>query len=131
MRALLTDFRQGLRSLRKTPGFTAAAVATLALGMTLCTATTAVLNAYLLNDLPYPAADRLFWIRYGAPGGDQPRELERLDWASLDDVIEHPIAWDLDAFYLLGGTHAEMAPGAWVTPGFVEGLAIQPAMGRG
>ena len=131
MSASLTDLRPSLRALLKTPGFTAAAVATLALGMTLCTLTMAVLNAYLLNDLPYPAADRLVWIRYGAPGGDQPRDLERLDWASLDDVLEHPIAWDLDAFYLLGGTHAESAFGAWVTRGFVQGLGIQPAIGRG
>ena len=54
-----------------------------------------------------------------------------LDWRSLDDVIEHPIAWDLDAFYMLGGEHVEMMPGAWVTEGFVRGLGIQPALGRG
>lgn len=99
--------------------------------MTLCTTAMVVVGAYLLNDLPYPAADRLYWIRYGAPGQPQPRGMEKLDWASLDDVIEHPLAWDLDVFYLLGGEHVESVPGAWVTPGFVRGLGIQPAIGRG
>ena len=57
--------------------------------------------------------------------------MEALDWAALDAAIEHTIAWDLDMFYLLGGDHAEAAPGAWVTPGFMQGLGIQPAFGRG
>jgi putative ABC transport system permease protein len=45
-------------------------------------------------------------------------------------VIEHPVAWDLDVFYMIGD-HVESVPGAWVTPGFVQGLGIQPAIGRG
>lgn len=129
--ALMTDLRLGLRSLLKARGFTTTAVVTLGLGITLCTTAMVVVNAYLMNDLPYPAAERLYWIRYSAPGQDQPRGMETLDWGSLDDVIEHPIAWDLDVFYLLGGEHAESIPGAWVTPGFVQGLGIQPAIGHG
>ena len=57
--------------------------------------------------------------------------METLDWSSLSGVIEHPVAWDLDVFYMLGGEHVESVPGAWVTPGFVRGLGIQPAIGRG
>ena len=34
-------------------------------------------------------------------------------------------------FYLVGGDHTEPAPGAWVTPDFVEGLGVRPALGRG
>ena len=131
MSGLLIDLRLAVRSLLKAPGFTAGAVLTLALGMTLCTAAMVAVNAYLLGGLPYPAAERLFGIRYAAPGQDQPQNMEQLDWASLEDTIEHPVAWDLDMFYVLGGEHAESAPGAWVTPGFVQGLGIQPALGRG
>jgi predicted permease len=112
-------------------GFTAAVVLTLALGLALCTTALVVVNAYLFSNLPYPAAERLYTIRYAVPGHDQPRRMETLDWISLSDIIEHPIAWDLDAFYLLGGENAEMVPGAWVTPGFVEGLGIHPVIGRG
>ena len=130
MTAPLTAFRLAARSLVAARGFTTTAVLTLGLGMTLCTTAMVVVGAYLLTDLPYPAADRLHWIRYGAPGQDQPRDMEKLDWASLHDVIEHPVAWDLDVFYMLGD-HVESVPGAWVTSGFVQGLGIQPAIGRG
>jgi putative ABC transport system permease protein len=131
MSSMLTAIRLAGRSLLAARGFTATAIVTLGLGLTLSTTATVVLGAYLLNGLPYPEADRLYWIRYAAPGQDQPRDMAALDWTSLNDVIEHPIAWDLDAFYMLGGEHVEMIPGAWVTPGFVRGLGIQPAIGRG
>jgi putative ABC transport system permease protein len=126
-----TSFRLAARSLAAARGFAVTAVVTLGLGMTLCTSAAVVVGAYLLNDLPYPEADRLYWIRYSAPGQDQPRDMAALDWRSLDDVIEHPIAWDLDAFYMLGAGNVETITGAWVTPGFVRGLGIQPARGRG
>jgi putative ABC transport system permease protein len=131
MAALLTDIQLAIRTLRKSPGFTAAAVLTLGLAMTLCTMVMAVLNAYLFRDLPYPGAERLYSVRYSAPGQDEPDQMETLDWAALGDAIEQPIAWDLDMFYVLGGETAERAPGAWVTPGFVEGLGIRPEIGRG
>ncbi len=90
-----------------------------------------VLNAYLFRTLPYPAAERLYSVRYGAAGQTPPPKLQSLDWRSLDDVVEHPIAWDLDVFSLIGGERSESVPGAWVTPGFVRGFGIQPAIGRG
>ena len=117
MTTLLTDLRLACRSLTKTRGFAVSAIGSLALGMTLCTTAAAVMKAYLLEELPYPASERLYSIRYAAPGQPAPAEMERLDWSSLSDVIEHPVAWDLDMFYLLGGDHAEAVPGAWVTNG--------------
>ncbi len=131
MTRLATDLRHAVRSLIHARGFTASVILTLALGLTLCTTAMVVVSAYLFSNLPYPAADRLYNVRYATPGQDQPRRMDTLDWTSLGDVIEHPIAWDLDAFYLLGGENAEMVPGAWVTPGFVEGLGIRPVLGRG
>ena len=131
MTTLARDLRVALRSLRKSRGFALTAVTTLALGMTLCMTAMAVAKAYLLSDLPYPAAERLVDVRYGAPGQPQPQDMAGLDWSSLDDIFEHRIAWDLDVFYLIGGEQAEAVPGAWVTPGFMQGLGIAPAAGRG
>jgi putative ABC transport system permease protein len=127
----LTAFRHAARSLFAVKGFSITVVLTLGLGLTLWTIATVVLNSYLLNDLPYPEADRLYWIRYGTPGQESPRDMEKLDWASVSDIVEHPIAWDLDVFYMLGRDNVESTPGAWVTPGFVRGLGIHPAIGRG
>ena len=107
---MLTAFRLAVRSLLAVKGFAVTVIVTLGLGLTLCTIAIVVLNAYLLNDLPYPEADRLYWIRYGTPGQDTPRDMEKLDWASVSDVIEHPVAWDLDVFYMLGGDNVESIP---------------------
>jgi putative ABC transport system permease protein len=131
MALFLSDLRFACRGLLRERGFSVTALLTLALGMALFLTASTVTRAYLLRDLPYPSAERLHWVRYGAPGVPQPREMERLDWASLSDLIEHPVAWDLDVFYLLGGDHAESLRGAWVTPGFIEALGVRPALGRG
>ena len=51
-----------LRSLLKTPGYTAIALATLALGIGLNTAMFSLLNTYLLRPLPFPEPDRIFQL---------------------------------------------------------------------
>lgn len=119
-----------IRTLWGSRGFTTSAIMTLALGVALNLMVIAVVNAYLLAPLPYPEADRLYSIRYGPPGENAPRGLESLQWSQMSAVLEHPIAWDLDMFYVVGGLHPERTPGAWVTPGFVRGLGIRASIGR-
>jgi putative ABC transport system permease protein len=122
--------RPALRALIRSPGFTAAVILILGVAIALQTSMVAVVNAYLLRGLPYPAAERLHSVRYAEDQQPSPARMETLDWSSLADVIEHPIAWDLDVFYLTGGEYPERAPGAWVTPGFMQGLGIPVARGR-
>ena len=128
---LWSDVRSAMRSLAHARGFTSVVILTLGAGLALSIAVLTIVNAYLVRALPYPAADRLYSVQYSQPGGPQPRDMESLDWASLADVVEHPIAWDLDVFYLLGGEYPQSTPGAWVTPGFAAALGIHAALGRG
>jgi len=128
---LVADIRIAIRTLVKARGFTAAVVLTLGIAMALCAAVLLVVNGYLIRELPYPAASRLYSVRYAPPGEPAPQDMETVNWRAVDDVIEHPIAWDLDMFYLIGGEHPESAAGAWVTPGFMQGLGIHAAIGRG
>lgn len=122
--------RAALKSLLRSRSFATAVILILGVAIALQTSMVAVVNAYLLRSLPYPESDRLHSITYAQQPVFPPEGLEDLEWAALSDVIEHPIAWDLDMFYLLGGEYPEAAPGAWITWGFTQGLGIRPVLGR-
>jgi putative ABC transport system permease protein len=124
------ELKIAARSLARARGFTGAAIVTLGVAVALQTAVVAVVNAYVVRSLPYPDADRLYNVMYAQRPASPPEGLSSLDWTTLSDVVEHPIAWDLDVFYMLGSDYPETAPGAWITPGFVQALGIRPAFGR-
>src|SRR5262249_6295850 len=60
---ILRDARYGLRLLRRSPGFTAVAVAVLSLGIGANTAIFSVVNGVLLRPLPFPDSERILSVR--------------------------------------------------------------------
>jgi predicted permease len=124
------DVRLALRSLRRSPVFTVAAVLSLGLAVALLAATGAVVNAYLIRSLPYPEADRLYHVMYAPPGPWEPANLSALDWTALDDVVEHVITTTSETFYPAGGGSTEPSRGLLVSRGFIAGLGVRAAVGR-
>lgn len=130
MTALIADVRAAIRALAAARGFTATAVLMLSASLALTVTILTVVNAYVLRGLPYPEASRLYQVNYLPAGRLSFDDLARLDWNSLDDIIEQSIAWDLDVFYILGQHYPEAMAGAWVTPGYIDGFGVRVARGR-
>ena len=84
MLAPLSNIRHALRSLRRAPAFTLAAVATLALGIGANTAIFSVVSGVLLDPLGYPDPDRLVivWGRHTTIGQETASLPDFLDWRS-------------------------------------------------
>ena len=116
----LEDLRFAWRSVNRDRAFSFTVVAVLGIGIALNAAVFSVLNAYLLRPLPFPEADRLVTIRSPVP----------VAWPELGEVFEKRVAWDLDAFTLVGDEGPELALGAWITSDFLEVYGVQPVLGR-
>jgi len=93
MGQFLQDLRFGARSLVRSPGFAAVALATLALGIGANTAIFSVVEAVLLRPLPFPAADRLVAVVQTLPSrgvrGNGASYLNYADWQSRARSFEH------------------------------------------
>ena len=122
MSHLVSDVSSAFKALAAARGFTAVAVLTLGIGLALCVTVLTVVNAYVLRGLPYPASDRSVSGRLRSSQSESATRARTARLAALDDVIESPIAWDLDVFYMLGNEYPESMPGGWVTPGYMQGL---------
>src|SRR4026207_2558756 len=96
MTTLLYDLRYGIRMLLKNPGFTFAALITLALGIASSTAIFSVIDGVLLHPLPFPDSERIMSLTpttrsTGAPGGAS-APANYIDWAAQNDVFSHMAA---------------------------------------
>jgi hypothetical protein len=130
---LAQDLRYACRTIRKSPGFTAVALLSLALGIGANTATFTFANAAVLKPLPYPGADRIV-------------ALEQRSLKSRNTALVHPrsfVPWHdrAQSFQALaiaqpvpvntqGVEGAEQIPGLWTTPELFRVFGVAPLLGR-
>src|SRR2546426_354343 len=129
----MNDLRYAGRMLLKSPGFTAVAVLTLALGIGANTAMFSVLNVLLLRALPYPNSDRLVRVFRTSPQSQTwPHSVANFfDHREQNSVFERMAAFTLGGSNLAErGAPAERLRGIIATADFFPTLGVAPALGR-
>jgi len=121
-----------VRTLRQSPGFTAVAVLTLAIGIGANTAIFSFVDAMLLKPLPYPDADRIVRVMEKPPRGERNgiSTLNFLDWQRDNTVFDFMSAQTGDAVTLTGGSEPVQIRGGLVSAGYFKVFGAEPALGR-
>ncbi|HEU0176014.1 MAG TPA: ABC transporter permease [Blastocatellia bacterium] len=131
---LWKDAQYGARMLLKTPGFTAAAALTLALGVGANTAVFSVVYATLLKPLPYPEAERIYGVEVTIPERSLSfagRIQDYLEWRKSATAFSAVAALQQGGWNLTGNGEPEGIGGARVSANFFDFLGVPPALGRG
>jgi putative ABC transport system permease protein len=131
---LWQDVRFGVRTLRRSPGYTAAAITVLALGIGANTAMFSVIRGVLLAPLPFPKGDELVLVQQAAPASnvtDAGVSIQELDdyrarLQSVRDLVEfHSMS-----FVLLNQGEPDRIQAAVVSANFFDMLGVKPLLGR-
>jgi putative ABC transport system permease protein len=131
VRTLIRNLRYGLRGLRKSPGLTAAVIATLMLGIGATTAIYTVVYAVLLAPLPYPQPDQLVMVWSKVGGGRNPMSAgDFLDWKEQNKSFQQLCAFTGGSFNLATQDQPEQLDGMRATPGWFNMQGIPFLMGR-
>ncbi|HEY6308072.1 MAG TPA: ABC transporter permease [Candidatus Angelobacter sp.] len=134
METLLQDLRYALRLLRRSPGFAAAAILTLALGMGANTVMFSVLDTVLLRPLPYPQPDRLVQVwetdsRLNFNRGPV-SPYHFLEWRKASQTFAHIATYDFNSMVLTGQKTPRRLGALFVTAEFFDVLGVSPLKGR-
>src|SRR5262245_7071471 len=135
MQNLWQDLRYGARMLLKTPGFTLIAVFTLALGIGANVAIFSVVNAVLIQPLPFAEPDRLVWVWGNIRNGGNRASVSPLDYldyrAQTTTFEQFATTYSgLAAFNLTGSGDPERLVGAVASGNFFQAMGVGAAMGR-
>jgi len=136
MDSIIKDIRYGFRSLLKRPGFTAIALVALALGIGANTAIFSLVNAVVLQPLPYPDPDRLVWAWGNVRSGTNRASVAPLDFVDFrnqNQTFEQFAAQSTVTLpvNLTGSGEPERLTGSFVTGNYFQAFGITPALGRG
>jgi putative ABC transport system permease protein len=126
------DARHGARALVRTPGFTLAALLTLALGIGANSAIFTVVNAVLLRPLPYADPDTrvMIWSRWTAFDKTWVSEGEVVDYRRSCRTLADVATWDTGQANLTGDGEPLQVGVSYVTPNTFGVLGAQPVLGR-
>ena len=132
---VFADVRYGLRMLRKSPGFTAAAMLTLALGIGATTAIFSYINAWMIKPLPYPQADRLMVLmshdtKKGWTRNSVTSTADFLDFQKQNTSFEQTAGWTGWNFNLTGDGPPALVEGGRVSWNYFDTLGAKPMLGR-
>ena len=129
-------FRYALRTLARSPAWTFAAVACLAIGIGANTTVYTAMRALVIAPVPTPNSDRLVMMSETSPRDPNDTDFDRLapanylDWRRQTQTLEHVAAfawWDVN---ITGIDEPERVTGFRVTPEFFRTLGERPALGR-
>jgi predicted permease len=129
---LFQDLRYGLRMLGKSPGFTAIAILTLALGIGANTALFSVVNGVLLSPLAYPHSGQLVAV-YGRTPGYEHAPINYpnfLDWQRDTQTFSSMAIYRNQDYNFIGTGEAERLTGYMISADFFSTLGTRPVLGR-
>src|SRR6185369_7817406 len=131
---VLQDLKYGFRLLRKYPGFSLAIVVTIALGLGANATIFGVINAVLLEPLPYSQPDRLvrLWeTNLKQNQSESPVSVPNFqDWQRQQTTFEQLAALELATFNLTGRGEPQRVAAARITANLLPTLGVAPALGR-
>jgi putative ABC transport system permease protein len=125
---LWQDIRYGLRQLRRNPGFTIVAVLTLAIGIGANTAIFSVVNASLLQPLPFTDPDRIVWIGEKDHGSVAPANF--FDWRRQNHVFSAVSAYFSWGANLVARGQPRRINRTTCSFDLLKLLGVRPALGR-
>ncbi len=137
--ALILDMRYSLRTLRRKPMFTAAALLTLAIGVGANTAVFSVVNSVLVRPLRYPAPEQLVALHQDAPGaaglanstdGLPLSPSMYFTYAEQNRTFQALGVWIPGTANITGVAEPEQVRTVSVSDGVLQALAVPPAAGR-
>ena len=123
---LAANLRHGVRQIARSPGFTAVAVLTLALGIGANTALFSIFNSLILRPLPVRDPDSLALLSDGSWSYPIWNEIK----ARESELFDGALAWAAQRFDLSAGGQTEPVDGAYVSGQFFDVLGVTAIRGR-